>query len=138
MKHCLVVLCWIAAVLADEWTVKHSSDLKLARSKCATTLNVPDDAFSNYQQRIFSDSDPLAKAYIGCVFKELGVFGDNGFYVDRVVSQFVTEPADAARLEKCSEKIDTDTSDDIWAFRAFRCFTKVNEPEFYMQLDMTD
>ncbi|XP_037031160.1 uncharacterized protein LOC119070787 [Bradysia coprophila] len=139
MKHCLVVLCWIATVLADDtWTVKHFSDLKLARNKCATTLNVPDDAFSNYQNRIFSDTDPLAKTYVKCVFEELGVFGDNGFYVDRVVSQFGTEASDAPRLEKCAAKTDTDTTDDIWAFSAFRCFTKVHTSEFYTQLDVKD
>ncbi|KAG4070845.1 hypothetical protein HA402_011071 [Bradysia odoriphaga] len=139
MKHFLVVLCWIAAVLADDtWTVRHFSELQSVRSKCATTLNVPDDTFSNYQKRIFSDSDPLAKAYIKCCFEELGLFGNNGFYVDRVVSQFGIEASDATRLEKCAAKIDADTSDEIWVFRAFRCFTKEHTSEFYTQLDVKD
>lgn len=110
----------------------------MSRNKCATSLNVPDDVFSNYQKRIFSDSDALAKSYVKCIFEDLGIFGENGFYVDRVVSQFGTESSDAPRLEKCTSKIDTDTSNDIWAFRAFRCFTKVHEREFYNQLDVKD
>lgn len=72
------------------------------------------------------------------MFEKLGVFGENGFYGNRVVAQFGAGPSDAPRLEKCTERIDTDTTNDIWAFRGFRCFSRTHEREFYAQLDVKD
>jgi len=140
MKYGLIILCsCIATILAnDSWTVKHSSELKVIRNECARSLNVPDEVFTKYQNRNFSDSDPLDKSYVKCALEKLGVLGENGFYVDRVVLQFGTDPSDRSRFEKCAERTDTDITNDIWAFRAFRCFTKINSPAFYTKLDETD
>lgn len=126
-------------VYADEWTTKSLRDLIAARTACVSKLNVPEDALAKYKKWEFADDD-LTKAYVTCIFKEFGLFCDHeGFHVDRLVLQFKTGGADIQPIiEKCIEKTDADTTNEIWVFRSFRCFTAEHLPLVKAQLTKKD
>lgn len=122
------------------WNVKHFAELSVARNKCAASLNVPADVFAKYKNRILPD-DPLTRSYVKCIFEELGVFSEQeGFLVERITSQFGfgSDSDGLLRLKNCAEKTDADTTNDIWAYRAFKCFIKEHSSEFYTNLDQKD
>lgn len=101
-----------------------------------TKLSVPEDALAKYKSWNFPDDD-LTKSYVTCIFKEFGLFCDHeGFHIDRLVLQFKTahgldiQPV----VERCAVKTDADTTNEIWVFRAFKCFTAEHLPLVRAQL----
>lgn len=124
----LFKIWWTEQVYADDWTTKSLPDLIAARQACVAKLNVPEETLVKYKAWNFTD-DELTRSYITCVFKEFGLFCDHeGFHIDRLVLQFKSGDDDdiQSRIERCTNKTDADTTNELWVFRAFKCFTADN------------
>ncbi|KAG4068786.1 hypothetical protein HA402_002477 [Bradysia odoriphaga] len=125
MKYFAVVLLLVAAVSADEWTPKALPDLLAARKECVSKLSVPSETLEQYKTWNFPD-DELTRSYVTCIFKEFGLFCDHeGFHTDRLITQFQTAHGVdiKPKIDECVTKTDADTTNEIWVFRAFKCFT---------------
>lgn len=125
---------------ADEWTTKSLPDLIAARTACVTKHDVPEDTLAKYKTWNFPD-DELTRSYVTCIFKEFGLFCDHeGFHVDRLVLQFKTAHSVDIQpvVEKCIAKTDADTTNELWVFRAFKCFTAEHLPLVRAQLTKKD
>ncbi|KAJ6637453.1 General odorant-binding protein 99a [Pseudolycoriella hygida] len=135
MKYFAAVLL-LATVVCAEWTTKSLPDLLAARTACVTKHNVPDDALEKYKAWTFPEDD-LTRAYVTCIFKEFGLFCDHeGFHVDRLVLQFKTAHGldVQPKVEDCATKRAEDTTNELWVFRAFKCFTAEHLPLVRAQL----
>lgn len=107
---------------------------------CVAAHDVPAEALQKYKRWEFPE-DELTKAYVTCIFKQFGLFCDHeGFHVDRLILQFKTANGIdiAPVVEKCVAKTDADTTNDLWVFRAFKCFTAEHLPLVRSQLTKKD
>lgn len=98
--------------------------------------NVPEETLAQYKTWNFPDDD-LTRAYITCIFKEFGLFCDHeGFHADRLLLQFkIAHGVDIqSTVDKCITKTDADTTNELWVFRAFKCFTAEHLPLVRSQL----
>lgn len=110
---------------ADEWTTKGLSDLIAARQTCVAKFNVPEETLAQYKLWNFADNE-LTRSYVTCIFEEFGLFCTHeGFHKDRLVSQFKTAHGleIESKIDQCIARTDADTTNEIWVFRAFKCFT---------------